>query len=323
MTEPERLDHFMARANAAYYTQKNPYADFTTAPEISQIFGELLGAWAAAAWTELGRPNPVLFIEAGPGRGTLMADAIRTIARVAPDFAQALQIHFIETSPRLRAEQAARVEHATWHDRLEDIPPGPTILLANEFLDALPIRQFVRQSGLWAERHVASSTFVALPCAALESGLPDGAILELGEAAQAWTALLARRLARDGGAALLIDYGTAEPACTDTLQALRHGRPVHPLVQPGTADLTAHVDFTAITTTAIAEGVQAWGPVGQGAFLQTLGLRERVARLTTIHPHRAAEFAAAADRLCSPGAMGTLFKMLALTAAAVPPLGFD
>ena len=202
MTDPERLDHFMARANAAYYAQRDPFADFTTAPEISQIFGELLGAWAAITWTQLGNPDPVLLIEAGPGRGTLMADAHRTITRVAPAFAQALHIHFIETSPRLRAEQAKRIPNATWHDRLEDIPPGPTILLANEFLDALPIRQFVRQAGLWSERHVAAGTFITLPCAAppcatLDSDFPDGAILEINEPAQAWTAHLAARLARD------------------------------------------------------------------------------------------------------------------------------
>ena len=323
MTGPERLDHFMARANAAYYAQRDPFADFTTSPEISQIFGELLGAWAATTWTLLGKPDPVLLIEAGPGRGTLMADAHRTITRVAPAFARALHIHFIETSPRLRAEQAKRVEHATWHDRIEDIPAGPTILLANEFLDALPIRQFERQSGLWSERHVVASTFVTLPCAAIDSELPDGAILEIGDAAQTWTATLARRLAREGGTALVIDYGYAEPACTDTLQALRHGKPADPLVQPGTADLTAHVDFAGLATTAARHGVTAWGPVGQGAFLQTLGLQARLAHLTAMHPHRAAEFAAAADRLCSPGAMGTLFKALALTSGPGVPPGFE
>ncbi len=322
MTEPERLDHFMARANAAYYAHRDPFADFTTAPEISQVFGELLGAWAAITWTQLGKPNPVLLIEAGPGRGTLMADANRTITRVAPDFAHALRIHFIETSPRLRAEQAKRVEHATWHDRLEDIPPGPTILLANEFLDALPIRQFVRQSGLWAERHVADGAFLTLPCATLDSDLPDGTILEINEAAQGWTAHLAARLARDTGAALLIDYGTAEPTCADTLQALRNGRPVHPLVEPGTADLTAHVDFASLADVAQKNGAHAWGPIGQGAFLQALGLQERVARLSATHPHLTDTLNTAAHRLSSADAMGTLFKVLALTSSEFAPAAF-
>ena len=161
----ERLDRFMARANAAYYAAHDPYRDFTTSPEISQVFGEILGLWAAVVWEQIGRPDPVLLVETGPGRGTLMADALRAIGSVAKDFQAALRLHLIETSPRLRAVQAERLPGATWHDGLDTLPDAPLVLLANEFLDALPIRQFVRRGGRWMERFVAEGRFVE--CAAL------------------------------------------------------------------------------------------------------------------------------------------------------------
>ena len=161
MTNPlERLDAFMARANAAYYATHDPFADFTTAPEISQVFGEILGLWAAVAWQGLGEPDPVLLVEAGPGRGTLMADALRAIGRAAPAFRTALRLHLIENSPRLRAVQAGVLPGAVWHDGLETVPEAPLILLGNEFLDALPIRQFVRRGGAWMERFVEDGRFV-------------------------------------------------------------------------------------------------------------------------------------------------------------------
>ena len=156
----ERLDAFMARANSAYYATHDPFADFTTAPEISQVFGEILGLWAAVTWQGLGAPDPVLLVEAGPGRGTLMADALRAIGRVVPAFRGALRLHLIETSPRLRAAQARMLPDATWHDALDTIPHAPLILLGNEFLDALPIRQFVRRGLAWAERFVSDGKFV-------------------------------------------------------------------------------------------------------------------------------------------------------------------
>jgi len=160
----ERLDRFMARANAAYYATHDPFHDFTTSPEITQVFGEILGAWAAVVWEQIRRPDPVLLVEAGPGRGTLMADALRTIRRVAPAFGEALRLHLLETSPRLRALQAERLPDATWHDGLETLPDGPLVLLANEFLDALPIRQFVRRGAEWRERFVEGGKFVEGGC---------------------------------------------------------------------------------------------------------------------------------------------------------------
>lgn len=315
---PERLDRFMARANAAYYARQDPFRDFTTAPEISQMFGELLGAWCAAVWEGMGRPSPVLLAEAGPGRGTLMADALRA-TRGMVGFAAAARVHFIETSPRLRAAQAARVPQASWHDGLGDLPPGPLILLANEFLDALPIRQFVRRQGAWLERFVVGGAFVECPAPPLAEAAPEGAVVERGEAALAWCAALAARIRAEGGAALLIDYGGAGGG--DTLQALRAGRPAAPLASPGEADLTAHVDFAALSAAVRAAGAACWGPVPQGAFLAALGLAARAAALTAANPFRAAEIAEAADRLAHPARMGTLFKAMAVTppGAAAPP----
>ena len=180
----ERLDRFMARANAAYYATHDPFRDFTTSPEISQVFGEILGLWAAVAWEQLGRPDPVLLVEAGPGRGTLMADALRAVRRVAPAFQAALRLHLIETSPRLRAVQAERLPGAVWHEGLDTLPDLPLVLLANEFLDALPIRQFVRRGEMWTERFVEDGRFVEcpLPCAP-----PPPNPLPQGEGEHLWT----------------------------------------------------------------------------------------------------------------------------------------
>ncbi len=320
---PERLDAFMARANAAYYATHDPFADFTTAPEISQVFGELIGAWAAIAWQQSGAPTPVHLAEAGPGRGTLMADALRALSRVTPAFTQAARLHLIETSPRLRAEQAARLPAATWHDTLDSIPPGPLILIANEFLDALPIRQFVRRPDGWAERYVESGRFTERPANPPPRQAPAGAVVEIGEAGLAWTHTLAARLAQDGGAALILDYGTAHTLPGDSLQALRDGRPADPLADPGHADLTAHVDFAALARTAEEAGAAAYGPVAQGVFLNRLGLAQRTERLAAARPDRAAALRDAAARLAAPARMGTLFKALGLTHPDAPdPPGF-
>jgi NADH dehydrogenase [ubiquinone] 1 alpha subcomplex assembly factor 7 len=318
-----RLDVFMGRANAAYYAQHDPFQDFTTAPEIGQVFGELLGAWAAVAWQQMGAPAPVHLVEAGPGRGTLMQDALRALARVSPDFVAACQVHFIETSPRLRAQQAARVPHAQWHAALADVPAGPAIVLANEFLDALPIRQFQRTQDGWAERHVAHGAFTLvsapLPAALAAPECAVGSILEYGEAARAWVAAVAARLARQGGAALILDYGSARSGPGDSLQALRHGRPADPLAEPGHADLTAHVDFQALAETARQAGAAPWGPLPQGELLQRLGLALRTERLARANPARAAALHEAAHRLAAPARMGALFKALAITQSTPPP----
>ena len=326
---PERLDMFMGRANAAYYATHDPFRDFTTAPEISQVFGEILGLWSAIVWQSMGAPAGVILAEAGPGRGTLMADAVRAIGRMVPAFKAALRVHFVETSPALRAEQARRVPEATWHAALEEVPEGPLILLANEFLDALPIRQFVRRGAGWTERFVAGGRFVELPSASPGMGsaatAADGATIEHPEAAHGLIGALAGRLARSGGAALFIDYGPSESAPGDSLQALRDGKPADPLVDPGGADLTAHVDFAALARTARARGAAVHGPIPQGVFLTELGVVQRTGILARGQtPARASALMQSASRLVEPDMMGRLFKAMAIVHPALPvPPGFS
>ena len=327
----ERLDHFMARANAAYYAARDPFADFATAPEISQVFGEIIGLWAAVTWDLLGRPNPVLLAEAGPGRGTMMADVLRVITRAAPAFRAALSVHFIEVSPRLAAAQAAVVPHATWHDRATALPDQPIVLVANEFLDALPIRQFVRRPDGWTERYVESGRFVEGPAGETARwpisarGRGEPAIFELCEPALALAATLGTRLVARPGAALFLDYGPTESTPSDSLQAIRDGKPADPLAEPGSADLTAQVDLAAFAAAARAAGAAAHGPIPQGVFLARLGLFQRTDRLAQGQPPaQALALISAARRLAEPNHMGRLFKALVLChpACATPP-GFE
>jgi SAM-dependent MidA family methyltransferase len=331
---PERLDRFMARAASAYYARpRSPFGaagDFTTAPEISQAFGEVLGAWCAVMWERLGRPDPVILAECGPGRGTLMADALRAIGQVAPAFRAALRVHLVESSPSLRATQAALLRDAApaWHDDLASLPPGPLLLLANEFLDALPIRQFIRRGDTWAERHVQDGAFVELPAEdapSLPPLAPEGAVKEVCEPALAFIAALAARIAGQGGAALLVDYGPAEPGFGDTLQAMvAHETGLDPLAEPGSRDLTAHVDFPALAEVARAAGAATFGPLPQGVLLQRLGLMTRAAMLAQARPRLAGEILSGAERLVAPERMGRLFKALALCdERAGPPPGFE
>jgi SAM-dependent MidA family methyltransferase len=326
----ERLDLYMARANALYYATHDPFRDFTTSPEISQAFGEILGLWAAVTWDRLGRPDPVLLVEAGPGRGTLMVDALRAISGVAPAFRAALRLHLIETSSRLRHLQAESLPDATWHDGLDTLPDGPLLLLANEFLDALPIRQFVRRAWGWAERYVAEGRFVECPTThppALTDGRDagEGAVFEINEPALAFARGLGGRFASRPGAALFVDFGPEHSALGDSLQALHRGKPASPLTDPGTADLTAHVDFAAFAEAAREAGAATFGPLPQGIFLARLGLFQRTDRLARAQPPaRARALVAAARRLAEPHAMGGLFKVLTLTSPGTPiPPGFE
>jgi NADH dehydrogenase [ubiquinone] 1 alpha subcomplex assembly factor 7 len=321
----ERLDAFMARANAAYYATHDPFADFTTAPEISQAFGEVLGLWAAVVWQSMGAPDPVLLVEAGPGRGTLMADARRAIARAAPAFGSALRLHLIETSLRLRTAQAAVLPEATWHDRLATLPDGPLILFANEFLDALPIRQFVRRGEVLMERFVENGRFVERISDSPPGDGPDGAVVERNDAAQGLVAAVAQRVTAESGAMLLLDYGPAVSAPGDSLQAVRDGKPADPLSEAGTADLTAHVDFAALAEVARDAGASVYGPVPQGVFLTRIGLMQRTGALARSQPPaRAAAMMASAQRLVEPDRMGRLFKAMALCPPGCPtPPGFE
>jgi SAM-dependent MidA family methyltransferase len=330
----ERLDCYMARANAAYYATRDPFRDFTTAPEISQVFGEILGLWAAVAWELIGRPDPVLLVEAGPGRGTLMADALRAISLVAPAFRAALRLHLIETSLRLRGIQAERLPGATWHDGLDTLPEQPLLLLANEFLDALPIRQFVRRDGRWLERFVEMGRIVECPTtssptlprfAGEDWGGSVDAVIEFNEPALAIANFLGNRLSILPGAALFLDYGPEHSAPGDSLQALSDGQPASPFSTPGAADLTAHVDFATFAAVARSAGAATHGPLPQGIFLTRLGLFQRTDRLArTRPPAQASALIEAARRLAEPNRMGRLFKALALSPRNCPtPPGFE
>jgi SAM-dependent MidA family methyltransferase len=334
-TGPMPVQRWMAECLAHYYATRDPLGrggDFTTAPEISQVFGELIGLWCADLWLRAGAPDRFRLVELGPGRGTLMADLLRATARV-PGFHAAAQVHLVETSPALRSEQAKRVRHAEWHPSLDDVPDdAPMLLVANEFFDALPIRQLVRTDRGWRERMVGhdGERFVALAGGVVLDALipvalraaPQGATVELAPAGESIAAAIADRLLRSGGAALIVDYGYTGPAIGDTLQAVRAHAHADPLADPGEADLTAHVDFGALARAAA--GVRAHGPVGQGALLRALGIEARVAALAArATPAQAEQLRSGAARLTDATAMGDLFRALALVAPDWPqPAGF-
>ncbi len=336
---PQPLDAVMGEAVAAYYRRERVFGaagDFVTAPEISQVFGELVGLWFALRWLAEGRPARVLVCECGPGRGTLIADFLRA-ARSVPGFAEAIALHLVETSPALRDAQAAALAGfpARWHDDLATLPgDAPLYLVANEFLDALPVRQYIRRGGVWRERRVGLGDGglalvdgpEALPPPDLLAALPapaEGDVLEHRPAAEAFCADLARRLAAQGGAALIFDYGPAESAYGDSLQAVARHRYAPPLAALGEADLTAHVDFARLA--AAARPAAAFGPQPQGHWLLAMGIRERTQQLVAqATPAQAKALASGAARLCEAPAMGRLFKALALLpAGAATPEGFE
>ncbi|TMJ18177.1 MAG: class I SAM-dependent methyltransferase [Alphaproteobacteria bacterium] len=317
----------MAEANAHYYATRDPLGlagDFTTAPEISQMFGELVGLWLADLWQRSGA-GPAAYVELGPGRGTLAADALRAMrgAGLMPD------VHFVETSPVLRDAQRQRHPDAQWHDSLATLPTGtPLLVVANEFFDALPIRQLVRTEAGWHERlvTVAEGGFAPMPgprvpAAALPASAPPGTIVETSPASLAIARQLAARLIAQGGAALIVDYGHTEPSAGETLQAVSAHAYADPWSEPGERDLTAHVDFAALA--ASVEGLTVHGPVGQGEWLEAMGISVRAEALAHAAPERATEIDTARRRLTEPDQMGTLFKALAFTAPNWPlPAGF-
>ncbi len=316
-----------------YYVTRDPLGaagDFITAPEISQIFGELIGLWIADCWDAMGRPRRLKIVELGPGRGTLMADVLRTL-KVAP--AMLAEPWMVETSPVLRGAQRMRVE-ANWAESLDDVPPGPLVLIANEFLDALPIRQFSRDGDGWRERLVTATADGAglewtlggvlsrqdagLPAALDAAG--DGSIAETSPAAMALVRGVAARLVRDGGAALFIDYGTTTSRTGDSLQAVRSHQYQDPLAAPGEADLTAHVDFAALAEEATDAGAVVNGPAPQSLFLEALGIFVRAQVLKRgATPAQSREIDLAVHRLTAPDQMGSLFKAMALTDPSMPP----
>lgn len=342
LTIADFMQEALLHPRLGYYTTRDPLGargDFITAPEVSQVFGELVGLWCADAWDKMDRPDRVVLAELGPGRGTLMADALRALKAV-PDLGRALSLHLVETSRVLRRSQAAALAAASpsWHESIAELPDGPLILVANEFLDALPIRQLVRGAAAWHERLVTlgadgeTLAFALDPAPSAAAALvppplvaaPAGSLVEIRPAALALAAALGARLARQGGVALFIDYGYFPSACGDTLQALRRHRSHAVLEDPGEADLTAHVDFAAFARAARDAGARAWGPEPQGAFLAALGLAERAtALLARASPAQVEAIESGCRRLIDPEEMGTLFKALALAAPQLPaPAGF-
>jgi SAM-dependent MidA family methyltransferase len=323
---------FMAYANAHYYATRDPLGadgDFITAPEISQMFGELIGLWCADLWMRAGQPA-ITWVELGPGRGTLASDALRSMRRFGLDPA----VHLVETSPVLRDQQAARVPVAVFHDDVSILPADrPLIIVANEFFDALPIRQLLRTREGWRERVVTTEGGRFLPAvgqvpmdAAVPPLLrmqPPGTILESCPSGSAIMGDLAATLARQGGAMLTIDYGYPATAPGDTLQAMKAHAHVDPFADVGEVDLTAHVDFGALGAVARSAGLRVSGPVGQGAFLRALGLDQRCEALMTGQAGQADVIASQRDRLAGDKQMGQLFKVMATSAPAWPvPEGF-
>jgi SAM-dependent MidA family methyltransferase len=328
---PISVAQYMAEANAHYYATRDPLGasgDFTTAPEISQMFGELIGAWLADLWLRAGSPD-VRYVELGPGRGTLAADALRGMRAVG----LRPEVHFVETSAALRAAQAERVPEAHWHDDVSTIPEdAPVLVVANEFFDALPAHQLIATDAGWRERLVTHQLgrFVPVsnPRASADvipahiRGAPPGTVLEKSPASIAVVRQLAGRIARSGGAALILDYGHARTSAGETLQAVSKHRFADPWEEPGERDLTAHVDFEALGTAA-GEAARVFGPVEQGRWLEAMGIGARSAALAKAAPQRMDEIAAARQRLTAPDAMGSLFKVLAVVAPDWPhPAGF-
>jgi NADH dehydrogenase [ubiquinone] 1 alpha subcomplex assembly factor 7 len=303
---PITVEAYMEACNAYYYATRDPFGakgDFTTAPEISQMFGEMVGAALADCWKRAGAPAEAIYVELGPGRGTLASDALRVLRSTG--FSGG--VHFVETSPVLRESQAKGVPRAHWHETIDDLPSGPLLLVANEFLDALPVRQHV--DGV--ERKV----MVAAGGLAFDR---DGEIIEDSPARDEAVRMIAQRLVAAGGVAIIIDYGHDRSAPGDTLQAVRSHTFAPVLANPGEQDLTAHVDFEAVARLARDVGAAVTPVISQGEWLARLGIEARAEALARANPDRAADLRAAVKRLTAPDQMGELFRVIAIHAPAWP-----
>ena len=336
------LAEYMEACIVEYYASRRPFGkegDFITSPEVSQMFGELIGAWIADIWNQMGKPAKAQIVELGPGRGTLAADIMR-ILKTWPDCAAAMSIHMVENSRALREEQAAALKgyEPKFYDRFEEVPEGIVFVVANEFLDALPVRQYVRKSKKWHEKMVIfdeekgefswklreDPTDTTPP-----KGYPkpiDRDVFEVNDGARNVVESVSRRIAAHGGAALFIDYGAAKPIYGDTMQAYKRHKSVDALRNPGGQDVTANVDFAALV--AVAEPiVNTHGPVTQGEFLMRLGIVERAEVLcrATSDPIARGKERLAVRRLTNGTDMGVKFKMLGLSQknSNVHPAGFD
>ncbi|MFQ5563070.1 MAG: class I SAM-dependent methyltransferase [Parvularculaceae bacterium] len=344
ITVADYMADALGHPHEGYYMSATPIGaegDFTTAPEISQIFGELIGLWLVQSWTDMGAPAAFNLVELGPGRGVLMADILRA-AKLRPEFLKAATIWLVETSGRLRHEQQRRLRRKDavfeWADAFADVPPGPTLLVANELFDCLPIRQFIRTKTSWRERLIDVSDDGAGLAFSL-AGLPplpgldlpaveetrDGNIFEICEDGQALAGEIGRRLVEHSGRALIVDYGHLASGFGDTLQAVRGHAFWPPLAAPGRADITAHVDFEALGRAALEAGAAVYGPVAQGTFLDRLGLTLRVERLCKgLEPAEAEKIRGGARRIAAPSEMGEIFKAACFSSPDLaPPAGFE
>ena len=331
---PITVAEYMRTANTAYYSRADPLGvagDFITAPEISQMFGEMVGIWLSDIWLRHNSPPHCYYVELGPGRGTLAADALRTLKR----FGCTPAVHFVETSAVMRQKQQAAVPHATFHDSIVTIPvDAPLLIAANEFFDALPVRQMIATHAGWRERVVVrdyGTRFAAMPgTRAVDHEIPEhirvaavGSIYETCPDASEIMHTLSGRLRAQGGVMLTTDYGYTHTALGSTLQAVRNHQRADPFADPGYCDLTVHVNFSELARQAKAIGLAVAGPVNQGAWLTALGVDQRAQKLAEAHPDRAIDISAAHNRLVQRDAMGTLFKVLATYADAWPkPEGF-
>jgi NADH dehydrogenase [ubiquinone] 1 alpha subcomplex assembly factor 7 len=330
----------LAHPDHGYYMTRDPLGtkgDFITSPEISQMFGELLGLFVIQLWLDLGEPDAIRLVECGPGRGTLMQDLLRA-ARIAPGFLKASSVTMLETSPVLKKAQQARLHSSLpsiqWETALSAVPDDrPMILIANEFLDALPVRQYQHLDGRWHERMVGLTDgalaigLAPVPEAALRATAAEGAILEVSPASLTFIRQVARKLKTNGGLAVFIDYGHTQSGFGETLQAVRNHQPVSIFSTPGEADLTAHVDFAAIAKVAEAEKLVVFGPVDQATFLEALGIEQRAETLQRgcSSQEQSNNILTAMRRLTdrNPDGMGALFKVIALaTPEFAHPSGF-
>ncbi len=340
---PITIAQYMAQAlghpKHGYYMSRDPFGgrgDFITAPEVSQIFGELIGVWCAAGYQMIGAPDRFALVELGPGRGTLMSDVLRA-AKVMPGFLAAAEVHLVETSPLLTQNQKIKLGGAgipvTWHESFEDVPEMPIIVLANEFFDALPIRQIQKRQAGWHERVVGleagALTFglaqSETPPAFVDADAPEGTIAEISSARDHVAHALGARLAAHGGCGLIIDYGHTHSAAGDTLQAMsKHGY-VDVLHRPGHCDVTSHVDFESLARSIEAGGAKTYGPVPQGPFLHAMGLEVRAEKLKEKAMSRQKRLInSAVERLAGRDQMGELFKVLALSHPDCPmPAPFE
>lgn len=323
---PISVAEYMRAANTEYYNKSDPLGvdgDFITAPEISQMFGELTGLWLSDIWLRQNSPSKCHYVELGPGRGTLAADALRAMEK----FELTPQVHFVETSEALRAKQIQAVPAARFHDAADDLPDdGPLLIIANEFFDALPVRQLVSTHAGWRERMVArdrGTKFMALPGPYAMDNLvpadfrnaPTHSIYETSPAASGIMYDIASRLSKQGGVMLIIDYGYAQPGLGSTLQSVKDHQFADPFEDPGARDLTAHVNFLEIANLARMRDLRVSGPIDQGAWLSALGINQRAASLAEASPERSDEIFAARSRLVDGSEMGSLFKVLAISSA--------